>query len=409
MSVKTIEQMDLEGKRVLLRAEFNVPVDDTGNITDDTRIRAALPTIRRAVDQGAKLVIVSHRGRPKGERKPELTQRAAADRLSELLGKPVTFVDECIGPKVEDAVNAMEPGDVVLLENVRFYPGEEKLDEEFARQLASVADVYINDAFGCAHRAHASAYGVAKYVDEAGVGYLMQKELDAFEGALADPARPFVLVIGGAKVSGKSGKIWVIKNLLDKVDKMLVGGKIAFTFLAAQGKQVGNSLGDVGADGTLTDEIKEDLRMAGEGLEEAANAGIEIVLPVDCVVADRFDADAESKTVTVDDIPAGWLALDIGPETVHRFEQELAEARTIIWNGPMGVFEMDKFKQGTMAIARKVAESDAMSVIGGGDSVAAIKEAGVADSITHISTGGGAMLELLMGKELPGISVLKGE
>jgi len=406
MSVKTIEQMDIKGKRVLLRAEFNVPVDDAGNITDDTRICAALPTIAYAVKHGAKLVIVSHRGRPKGERKPEFTLRPAADRLAELLGKQVTFVDDCIGPKVEEAVGKMEPGDVVMLENVRFYPGEENLDEEFTRQLASLADVYVNDAFGCAHRAHASAYAVAKYVPEAGVGFLMQKELDAFDKALAEPARPFVLIIGGAKVSGKSGKIWVIKNLLAKVDKILMGGKIAFTFLAAQGKRVGNSLGDVGADGTLTDEIKQDLRMAEEVLEEAAGAGKQIVLPVDCIVADRFVADAESRTVTVDEIPDGWLALDIGPETVNRFEAEIAGARTIIWNGPMGVFEMEKFKGATMAVARTVAESDAMSVIGGGDSVAAIKEAGVADKISHVSTGGGAMLELLMGKELPGIAVL---
>jgi len=409
MRVKTIEQMDLKDKRVLLRAEFNVPVNDEGVITDDTRIRAALPTIKKAIDQGAKLIIVTHRGRPKGERKPKLTQQPAADRLAELLGQPVAFVDECIGPKVEEAVGKMASGDVLMLENVRFYPGEEKLDEEFAKQLASIADVYINDAFGCAHRAHASAYAVAKYVDEAGVGYLMQKELDAFDKALANPERPLVLVIGGAKVSGKDGKIWVIKNLLEKADKVLMGGKIAFTFLAAQGKTVGNSLGDAGTDGSLTDEVKEDLRMAEEALKEAAAAGKEIVLPVDCIVADKFDPEAESKTVSVDEIPDGWLALDIGPETVKRFEQAIGDAGTVIWNGPMGVFEMEKFKQGTMAVAKKVAESDAMSVIGGGDSVAAINEAGVADKISHISTGGGAMLELLMGKELPGVAVLTGK
>jgi len=403
MSVKSIDQMDLDGKRVLLRAEFNVPVNDEGVITDDTRIRAALPTINRAIEQGAKLIIVSHRGRPKGERVPKFTQKPSAERLTELLGKPVMFVDECVGPKVEEAVADMEPGDVVLLENVRYYPGEEKLDEEFAQQLASVADVYINDAFGCAHRTHASTYAVAKYVHETGVGYLMQKELDAFDKALANPDRPCVLVIGGAKVSGKDGKIWVIKNLLGKVDKVLMGGKIAFTFLAARGKTVGNSLGDADAD---ADAIKNDVQNAQEGLEEAADLGKEIVLPVDCIVADKFADDAESKTVSVDEIPDGWLALDIGPETVERFAEEIANAKTIIWNGPMGVFEMEKFKQGTVAVANEVAESDAMSLIGGGDSVAAINEAGVADKIGHISTGGGAMLQLLMGKELPGVAVL---
>ncbi len=403
MSVKSIDQMDLQGKRVLLRAEFNVPVDDQGNVKDDTRIRAALPTIQRIIDKGGKLIIVSHRGRPKGERKPEFTQRPSADRLAELLGKPVAFVDECIGPKVEDAVGKMEPGDVLVLENVRFYPGEEKLDEGFAQQLASLADVYINDAFGCAHRKHASAYAVAKYVDEAGVGYLMQKELDAFDRALTNPERPCVLVVGGAKVSGKDGKIWVIKNLLQKVDKVLMGGKIAFTFLAAQGKSVGGSLGDADAD---AEAIKEDLQNAEEGLKEAAELGKEIVLPVDCVVADKFAEDAESKTVSVDEIPDGWLALDIGPETVKRFAEEIANAKTVIWNGPMGVFEMEKFKQGTVAVAQQVAQSAAMSVIGGGDSVRAINEAGVADKISHISTGGGAMLQLLMGKELPGVAVL---
>jgi phosphoglycerate kinase len=385
---QTVRDVDVRGKRVLVRVDFNVPLAD-GKVTDDRRIVGALPTVKYLVDQGARVVLCSHLGRPKGGPDPKYSLAPAAARLSELLGKPVKQISDCVGPAVEAAVAEMKPGDVVLLENLRFHPEEEKNDPVFAQQLAKLGDVYVNDAFGSAHRAHASTEGVAHYLP-AVAGFLMEKELNFLGRALADPEHPFVAIIGGAKISGK---IDVIENLLPKVDALLIGGGMANTFFKAQGYAVGDSL------------VEDDrLDMAHAVL---AKAGRKLVLPVDVVIADAFSADAKTRTVSADEVPAGWRIMDVGPATIERFNQELATAKTVVWNGPMGVFEMQPFAAGTVAVAEILAESHATTIIGGGDSAAAVEQAGLADKMTHISTGGGASLEFLEGKELPGVAALR--
>jgi phosphoglycerate kinase len=388
MDKKTVRDVDVKGKRVLVRVDFNVPLKD-GAVADDRRIRAALPTIQYLLDQDAAVVLMSHLGRPKGEAKPEFRMDPVADRLGQLLGKPVTKLDDCVGPEVESAVQAMKPGDVILLENTRFKPGETKNDPALAEGLAALGEVYVNDAFGTAHRAHASTAGVAQHLP-AVAGFLMEKELNYLGRALADPEHPFLAILGGAKISDKIG---VIQNLLARVDWLLVGGGMANTFFKAQGLSVGDSL--------VEDEALDTAR------ELLDSAGDRLVLPVDCVVADRFDADADSKVVPVDQVPDGWRILDIGPASVAHFSNRLAAAKTVVWNGPMGVFEFPRFAEGTFAVARALAGlKDATTIIGGGDSAAAVEDSGLADKMSHISTGGGASLEFLEGKELPGVAAL---
>jgi len=385
-----IADLDVAGRRVLVRVDFNVPLQD-GQITDDSRIRAALPTIEHLRRAGARIILVSHLGRPKGQVVDKLRLDPVARRLSELLGIEVRKADGCIGPAVEQMVASMQDGDVLLLENVRFHAGEEKNDPEFARALAALADLYVNDAFGTAHRAHASTEGVARLLPAA-AGFLLQREIEIMGRALTDPERPFMALLGGAKVSDKIG---VIQNLLTKVDTIAIGGGMAYTFLKAKGLEVGRSL------------LEEDrIPLAQELLKEAASRGVELLLPVDVVVADRFAPDAQHKVVPVEAIPPDWQGLDIGPATQELYIAAVRRARTIVWNGPMGVFEWEPFAQGTLAIARAMAEADATTIVGGGDSVAAVERAGVADRITHISTGGGASLEFLEGKELPGVAAL---
>jgi phosphoglycerate kinase len=388
MDKKTVRDVDVKGKRVVVRVDFNVPLKD-GAVADDRRIRAALPTIQYLLDQGAAVVLMSHLGRPKGELKPEFRMDPVADRLSQLLGTRVTKLDDCVGPKVESAVEAMKPGDVILLENTRFKPGETKNDPALADGLATLGEVYVNDAFGTAHRAHASTAGVAQHLP-AVAGFLMEKELNYLGRALADPKRPFLAILGGAKISDKIG---VIQNLLAQVDSLLIGGGMANTFFKAQGLSVGDSL--------VEDEALDAAR------ELLDSAGDRLVLPVDCVVADRFDADADAKVVPVDQVSDGWRILDIGPASVAHFSNRLAAAKTVVWNGPMGVFEFPRFAEGTFAVARALAGlKDATTIIGGGDSAAAVEGSGLADKMSHISTGGGASLEFLEGKELPGVAAL---
>ncbi len=395
MDKKTVKDVDLKGKRVLMRVDFNVPLEG-GKVANDKRIRASLPTIKYIVDQGGRLVLMSHLGRPKGERKAEMSLKPAVEPLSGLLGRPVKFAEDCVGPQVEAAVNGLGNGEVLLLENLRFHKQETDNDEEFSKQLARLADVYVNDAFGTAHRAHASTEGVTRFVKPAVSGFLMEKEIRYLAGAIAKPEHPFVAILGGAKISGK---IDVITNLLPKVDKLLIGGGMAYTFFKAQGKEIGRSL------------LEEDkLELARELL---ANSGDKLVLPVDCVVSDKFDFDSrtvgELATVSVDNIPADKEALDIGPKTVEKFGRALQGARTVIWNGPMGVFEIKALARGTEAVAEQVAPlaaKGATTIIGGGDTVSAVEKMGFADRMTHISTGGGASLELLEGKLLPGLAAL---
>jgi phosphoglycerate kinase len=389
---KTVKDFDVAGKRVFVRVDFNVPLDDARNITDDTRIKAALPTIQYLVDNGAKVILASHLGRPKGNVADEFRLDPVAKRLGELLGKDVTKADDCIGPEVQALVDKMQPSDVLLLENVRFYAGEEKNDPEFAKSLADLADIFINDAFGTAHRAHASTAGIADYLP-AGAGFLIQKELEIMGKALENPERPFVAILGGAKVSDKIG---VIENLLCKVDTLIVGGGMAYTFLKALGNEVGQSLLDA-----------ERVGLATELMEKAKEQGVEFLLPVDVVIADAFAEDANTQVVDVANIPADWQGLDVGPKTRELFASRIASAQTVVWNGPMGVFEMEKFAEGTRAIARALAECKGTTIIGGGDSAAAVEQMGFADKMTHVSTGGGASLEFLEGKELPGIAVLQ--
>ena len=400
MSKKTLANLssaDLSGKTVFVRVDFNVPLDKaTLAITDDTRIRAALPTIKDLTAKGAKVVLASHMGRPKpGEDNSKLKLDPVAKRLSELLGQDVIKCDDCIGDEVATKVGAMQGGQVALLENVRFYAEEEKNDPEFAKKLAAVADLYVNDAFGTAHRAHASTEGVTKYLSPSVAGYLIEKELQFLQSAIDNPQRPLAAIVGGSKVSSK---ITVIDTLLDKVDKLLIGGGMIFTFYKARGLNVGKSL------------VEEDKLELARELEAKAKAkGVQLLLPVDVVVADNFDANANAQTVGIDAIPEGWMGLDIGPESVKEFQSALSDCKSVIWNGPMGVFEFDKFAVGTEAIAHTLAgltKTGTTTIIGGGDSVAAVEKVGVADQMSHISTGGGASLELLEGKVLPGIAAL---
>jgi phosphoglycerate kinase len=384
---KTVRDIEVQGKRVLLRVDFNVPLQD-GVITDDSRIRAALPTINYLLEEDAIVIAMSHLGRPKGKVVEALRLTPVAARLADLLERPVAKLDDCVGAAVEQAVAAAQPGDVILLENVRFHAGETSNDPEFARQLAALADVYVNDAFGAAHRVQASVVGVADYLP-AVAGFLMEKELAALGDALDNPAHPFVAILGGAKVSGK---IEVIDNLLPKVERLLIGGGMANTFLKAQGYPVGDS---------LVEDDALDIAQAA-----MARGGDKLRLPVDVVVANAFEPDAESKVVPADQVPDGWRIMDIGPETLEGFGDVLRTARTVVWNGPMGVFEFEKFAQGTNALARLLAEAEAITIIGGGDSAAAIEQVGLADKMSHISTGGGASLEFLAGKTLPGVAAL---
>lgn len=392
MAKATIRDVDVKGKRVLVRVDFNVPMNAEREITDDTRIRAALPTIKYLIDHGAKVILASHLGRPKGKPADEFRMDPVARRLSELLGKPVRKLDECVGDKVKTEVAAMNDGDVVLLENLRFHAEEEANDEGFARALADLADLYVNDAFGTAHRAHASTAGVAKFLP-AVAGFLMEKEIEVMGKALADPERPFVAILGGAKVKDKVG---VVRNLLDKVDTLMIGGGMAYTFLKAQGLEVGQSILEA-----------DKIDLAKDLMEKARARGVRFMLPSDVVVADRFAEDAKTRVVPVDQIPPDWQALDIGPDTVAKFSRAIADAKTVVWNGPMGVFEMKPFAEGTRGIAKALADSKATTIVGGGDSAAALEEMGFADKVTHVSTGGGASLEFLEGKELPGVAVLK--
>jgi phosphoglycerate kinase len=392
MNKRTVRDVDVRGKRVLERVDFNVPLDKaTGAIADDARIRAALPTIRYLLEQGARLVLCSHLGRPDGKVVEKLSLKPCAVRLSELLGQPVALARDCVGPQAEVAVTALQPGQVVLLENLRFHPEEEADDPAFARELASLGDVFVNDAFGTAHRAHASTEGVTHYLP-AVAGFLMEKEIDYLSRALEAPERPFVAIIGGSKVSDK---IAVLENLLGKVDALLIGGGMANTFLLAQGFGVGKSLVEA-----------DKLDLARDILAKATVAKVRVVLPVDAVVADRFAPDAAWRVVPVTEVPADWRILDIGPQTIAHFRDELAVARTVVWNGPLGVFEFPAFSEGTVSIAKALAQIHAITIIGGGDSASAVEQAGVADRMSHISTGGGASLEFLEGRTLPGVAAL---
>ena len=394
MAIRYIDEIgELKGKKVFIRVDFNVPLDDNQNITEDTRIRAVLPTINYVLDAGAAVVLASHMGRPKGERNPIYSMAPAAKRLSRFLAKDVRLAPDCIGEDVTRMVSALHPGDVLMLENVRFYEGEEKNDENFAKALANGCDIYINDAFAVSHRAHASVEAITRFFPIAAAGFLLKKEIDFFEKAMDNPIRPLVAILGGAKVSGK---LEVLANLINKVDKVIIGGGMAFTFIKALGYNVGKSL------------VEENLiETARKTYELARSKGIKFYLPVDCVVADRFQPEAETKVTTTQEIPDGWMALDIGPATVALFAEALQNAKTIIWNGPMGVFEMDAFSRGTYAMVSAVANSYALTIIGGGDTDSAVHRAGEFAKMSYISTGGGAFLELLEGKKLPGIKVLE--
>jgi phosphoglycerate kinase len=394
MNKKTVRDIDVAGKRVLVRVDFNVPLDKaTGQVADDTRIRAALPTIQYLRERGAKVILCSHLGRPDGRVVDRLRLQPVADRLSALLGAPVTMAPDCVGPEVEALVARMQPGDVVLLENVRFHPEEEANDPAFARQLAALADVFVNDAFGTAHRAHASTEGVARYLP-AVAGLLMEKELKFLGGALTNPERPFAALIGGAKVSDKIG---VLRHLLEKVDLLLIGGGMANTFLLAQGKQIGDSLAE-----------PDQVEVAREMLARTREGRPRLELPIDAVIADRFAADAATRIVDLshEPVPPGWRIMDIGPSTVHRFVEALSPCRTVVWNGPVGIFELPPFAAGTLALARALADLRATTIVGGGETAQAVEQAGVADRISHVSTGGGAALEFLEGKTLPGVAAL---
>jgi phosphoglycerate kinase len=391
--MKYIDEMDIKGKRVLCRFDYNVPLDKDLNITDDTRIRATLPTINYALDENARIIIASHLGRPKGKRVEGLSLAPVARRLSRLLDMEVKLADDCVGEGVKKLIDAMKPRDIVMLENLRFHPGEEANDDAFARELASYCDVYIDDAFGNAHRCHASNVGITKFVKECGAGFLMKKELTYFSKALEKPARPLVAIIGGSKVSGK---IDALGHLVKKVNKMILGGAMAFTFLKALGYEVGKS------------PVEDDfLGKARDIMKTAKELGVKFYLPVDCVVAEEMTAEAETKIVPVQEINSKWKALDIGPATITLFTEALSNAKTIVWNGPMGVFEIDAFSRGTSALAHSVASTYALSIVGGGDTDVAIAKAGERDNMSYISTGGGAFLELLEGKDLPAVKALK--
>ena len=393
MAFKSIDQLDIAGKRIFLRVDFNVPIDKSGKVTDDTRIRAVLPTLNYARSKNSRVILASHLGRPKGKPDPEFSLAPVARKLGELLKKEVRLAPDCIGPEAEKMVAAMKPGDVLLLENLRFHKEEEKNDPGFSQGLAKLGDVYVNDAFAVSHRAHASVEGVTRFFKDKAAGYLLRDELHYLGKVMEEPARPLAAVIGGAKVSGK---LEVLQNLAPRVDKLIIGGGMAFTFLKSMGMNVGKSL------------VEEDLlNTAKEILEAASRKGVKVYLPVDCVVADKMDPSAQTKVVPADKMPADWMGLDIGPETLDRFGQALKDAKTILWNGPMGVFEMEPFSKGTMGLVRQIVSSGAMSIVGGGDTDTAVHKSGLAEKISYISTAGGAFLELLEGKKLPGVEALK--
>jgi phosphoglycerate kinase len=387
MDKKTVRDIDLKGKRVLMRVDFNVPMEG-GKVTDDKRIRASLPTIKYILEQGASLVLMSHLGRPKGGPDPEFSLKAAAEVLAGALGIPVQMAPDCVGPEVEKMAKALKPGQVLMLENTRFHPEEEKNDMDLAKKMAALGEVYVNDAFGSAHRAHSSTEGVAHFLPAVS-GFLMEQELEYLGRATANPEHPYIAILGGAKISDK---ILVVENLLARCDKLIIGGGMANTFLVAKGLNMQDSL------------VEADSVETAKGI--LAKHADKIILPVDAVIADKFEAEAASQVVDVDKIPAGWRMLDVGPKTLALYKQALAGAKLIVWNGPVGVFEMPKFAEGTFALARMLAESGATTVIGGGDSASAVKKAGVAKQMTHVSTGGGASLEFLEGKELPGVAAL---
>jgi len=394
MPIRTVDQIELQGKRVFIRVDFNVPFDDKNNIADDTRIALSLPTIRFVIEAGGKVILASHLGRPKGKRDLKFSLAPVAVRVSQLLGQKVILATDCVGEEVQRQIEKMGERDVLLLENLRFHPEEEKNDEAFSRALASLCDIYVNDAFGAAHRAHASTEGMTKYVKILAAGFLMMEEIESLEKALVNPQKPYVAILGGAKVSDKIG---VIQNLLERVTTLLVGGGMAYTFLKAKGFEVGKSL------------VEEDQIKYSLSLIERAEGRIKLILPSDHVAAERMDVEAKRQVVKNEKVPSDWVCLDIGPETVTIFSEEIRLASTIFWNGPMGVFELEPFSQGTFAIAKAIANSSAFSIVGGGDSVAAVNKAGVAERISHISTGGGASLEFLEGKKLPGIEALRRE
>ncbi len=393
LNKKTLKDMDVKGKKVLVRVDYNVPMNSEGVITDDIRIRSSLPTVEYLLENGAAVILMSHLGRPKGEPKEEFSMLPVANKLSQLLKKEVVFADDdrVVSDKVREMAKGLNPGDVMLLQNTRFRKEEEKNEDSFAKELASLADLYVNDAFGTSHRAHASNVGVSKYLPSA-LGYLVEKEVSIMGKALEDPERPFVAILGGAKVSDKIG---VIENLLSKVNAIIIGGGMAFTFLRAKGYEVGTSL------------LEEDkVQLAKELMEKAKANGVAMVLPVDVVVAGEFKNDTSFRTVLADGIPSDMMGLDIGSESIELFESVIKEAKTVVWNGPMGVFEMDNFNKGTYAVAKALVQSGAVTIVGGGDSASAVEKAGLADKITHVSTGGGASLELLEGKVLPGIDAI---
>ena len=392
MPIRRVDQIEMRGEQVFIRVDFNVPLNEKNEITDDTRIVQSLPTIRFAMEAGGRVIVASHFGRPKGKRDPKFSLAPVAERLSQLLGKKVTLASDCIGEEVQKQIRGLREGDALLLENLRFHPEEEKNDENFSKALASLCEVYVNDAFGAAHRAHASTEGMTRYMKTVAAGFLMMKEVESLEKALVNPQKPYVAILGGAKVSDK---IAVIENLLDKVTTLLVGGGMAYTFLKAKGFEVGKSLVEEG-------QLGFSINLLGR-----AEGKVKFLLPYDHIAAERMDIQAKRQIVKNEKIPRDWVCLDIGPETVRVFSEEIKSAKTIVWNGPMGVFEMEPFSRGTFAIAKAVADSSAFSIVGGGDSVAAVNQAGVAKRIDHISTGGGASLEFIEGKKLPGIEALR--
>lgn len=392
MRILNLDETPLSGKRVFVRVDFNVPLDKDGNITDDSRIRAALPTLQFIMEKGGKLILASHLGRPKGEVESRFSLKPVAIRLEKLLGKPVALAPGCIGAEVEAMVNSLKPGEVMLLENIRFHKEEEQNDPEFSLALSRLADVYVNDAFGTSHRAHASTAGITQYVSIKCAGFLLKKEMDYLSKIMDRPAHPLLAILGGAKVTDKIG---VLNNLINKVDALIIGGAMAYTFLKAQGLEVGNSLLEAGK-----------IQLAADVLSKAKDVGIRLLLPSDHVITNRLSPTGEVRITEAASIPSDWIGVDIGPKTIDSFSEVVSESRTIFWNGPLGMFEVDAFARGTMAIARAVASSQSISIIGGGDSVAAIKQAGLEGQISHLSTGGGAYLEMIEGKILPGIAAL---